>query len=137
MSTAGNFAETSRTIRWGVFSDDQTRGLSYRLVRSSPAAGTAVLVGRAAFDAHEIDVEAAKPSLLPVVPATKLSRGEHGECQISFRAEAGRSYLVQASADLAHWRDVGVFVAKDGLIELRDSTAIHMSQCFYRFVPKD
>ncbi|MBI3415611.1 MAG: hypothetical protein HY043_09885 [Verrucomicrobia bacterium] len=137
ISSDGVFDESSRTIRWGVFHEPATRSLFYHLNNPPALNNNAVFSGRAAFDGQEVGVAGGDNFVANFAPPSCLMLVGDGECLISFPAETGRSFLVQASADLRHWSDVGVFVARDGLIQLRDSMASHMSQCFYRAVPQD
>ncbi|MBI4326067.1 MAG: delta-60 repeat domain-containing protein, partial [Chloroflexi bacterium] len=73
------------------------------------------------------------PEVIPVeITITEVAVDTGGAIRLTFTSQAGNSYALEASEDLASWLSVGGATATGDTTELYDSSGQGLRQRFYR-----
>ena len=57
-----------------------------------------------------------------------------GGIRLSFRAEPGWNYVIEASTNLVNWSSIGTTTAPAGSVQFDDPDAVRLDRRFYRVV---
>jgi hypothetical protein len=139
VSDEGVVEAASGTIRWGLFSDNAPRLLTYQVAPPVEAACVKAFAGAASFDGRSVDIIGPEQVFAVGSDAKMawpgLERLASGEVKLNLNAQAGQSYVIEVSADLVNWTPAATAVGADELLSFTDSEAKDQPCRFYRAVP--
>jgi hypothetical protein len=131
ISHGGQYDPVNATVKWGPFTDNQHRTLTYSTTPSAGAAGSFLVSGEASFDGVHSGTPGVRrfemaQRLKINTPSLQRSFGFH------FIGEVGRRYVVEMSSDLVTWTAVTTLTQGEGELQFTEVDRPSSKQRFYR-----
>ncbi len=142
VSDGGTFCPVTHKIRWGLFSDNAVRTITYQVIpRTNLTTRTAYFYGVASFNGINVPITGQRSTRYTPATVTEPPRLQSisvlstGERLMTFQGAPGVCYTIETSPNFLDWTPLEELLNNDGALQYIDTAGENSEQRFYRVKP--
>lgn len=135
ISDGGRYDNVTKSVKWGLFPDDQVRMVTYMVLPPANATGDKTFVGSATFEGARTTIEGQRTTSLapPPTPLKIENIAVDGDTVfITLTGTISTNYRLEVSSDFTHWDELPSFTLETSPMTVNDTGASTTGQRYYR-----